>query len=114
LQFDATAAQLEDQIGSLETLADQLESVGGDVADARVMFEEASGALAQARELEAQSVAQFETVLDSENRRSAFVQARQTAQQAVAEMHRCRTVLRQSAVELGSVARDLYAGVDDE
>lgn len=114
VRFDATAAQLEDQIANLERLAQEIESVGGDVSEARAILEEAPKALERARELETQAAAQFRDVPDSENQKAAFVAARQTARQAVAELSRCRTALRQTAVELSSVVRDLYAGVGDE
>lgn len=114
VRFDATAARLEDQITNLERLAQEIESVGGDVSDARAMLEEAPKALERARELETQAAAQFRDVPDSENKKAAFVEARLTAQQAVAELSRCRTALRQTAVELSSIVRDLYAGVGDE
>jgi len=112
--FDATAARLEDRIADLETLAQEIESAGGDVSDARAILEEAPKALERARELETQAAAQFRDVPDSENKKAAFVEARQTARQAVAELSRCRTALRQTAVELSSIVRDLYAGADDE
>lgn len=114
VRFDATAAQLEDQIANLERLAQEIESAGGDVSEARAILEEAPKALERARELETQAAAQFRDVPDSENQKAAFVAARQTARQAVAELSRCRTALRQTAVELSSVVRDLYAGVGDE
>lgn len=114
VRFDATAAQLEDQIANLERLAQEIESAGGDVSEARAILKEAPKALERARELETQAAAQFRDVSDSENQRAAFVAARQTARQAVAELSRCRTALRQTAVELSSVVRDLYAGVGDE
>lgn len=113
-RFDATAARLEDRIANLEALAEEIESVGGDVSDARAMLEEAPKALERARELETQAAAQFRGVPDSENKKAAFVEARQTARQAVAEMSRCRTILRQTASDLSSAVRDLYAGVGDE
>jgi chromosome segregation ATPase len=112
--FDATAARLEDRIADLETLAQEIESAGGDVSDARAILEEAPKALERARELETQAAAQFRDVPDSENKKAAFVEARQTARQAVAELSRCRTALRQTAVELSSIVRDLYAGAGDE
>ncbi len=114
VRFDATAAQLEDQIANLERLAQEIESAGGDVSEARAILKEAPKALERARELETQAAAQFRDVPDSENKKAAFVAARQTARQAVAELSRCRTALRQTAVELSSVVRDLYAGVGDE
>lgn len=93
-RFDAASANINRRITRLSELADKIEALGGDVSAAREKLELARTELATALDLEAQAAAKFQAIVDSDDTKAAFRDARDAGRAAVAKLKAARVALR--------------------
>lgn len=113
-RFDEALRAMEQRQERIMQLAGVVEQAGGDVSEVREMLQECEQLRAQAREQERIAAREFLSVPDADNRRGAFLSARNQARISVRTMHQARLQLREAAQLLRDIAEDLEVEADTE